>query len=530
MKRLLLLLFAISTTLSLLADSWTDYSTGITWQYTQSQGKVMLGRGDSYDGYTAVPASTEGNLIVPEYIAGYPVVGLNVYAFNGCSKLISITLPNSVTQIRDDAFRNCSRLTSVNIPNGVTTISAYIFSGCEALRSIELPASVTTLGGGAFSKTGLEYLSIPEGVKEIPSYCFSDSTALKSITFPSSLTKIAGSAFDGCSSLSYLKIPEGVTEITGDFRVDRALTIILPKSLITWSGITHLSWDDTKAATVYAYCPPSETSTRFDACSNLFYTRENKEAWEKAIVKMSESSRPLTWGLMSDHLKTMVRVVVVPAMSGSWSFENDEVAEGETVTLKATANEGYLFMGWSSVEEGLSSTDSSFSFAVPRQPITLVAMFLPKALIEGLIDEKIDGRIDGESLLTKEQAEAKTEATIEEKKEAGELFDQAGVDAKVEATITEKVDNKELVTRESIQEMALGTPIIEVENAQAKVGISLKRASTLDGEWEEVTLDVGAAEVDNGTVKVSVPAEDNVAFYKFVVPDGLQTPAQEETP
>ena len=187
-------------------------------------------------------------------------------------------------------------------------------------------------------------------------------------------------------------------------------------------------------------------------------------------------------------------------------------------------------MGWSSTEGSISGTDETLTFTMPEKPITLVATFLPKTLIENLINEKIDIRIDGEALLTKEQAEAKTEATIEEKKEAGELFDQAGVDAKVEATITEKVDNKELVTRESIQEMALGTPIIEVEGAQAKVGISLKRTSNLDGEWEEVALNAGAAEVDNGTVKVSVPAEDNAAFYKFVVPDGLQTPAQDETP
>ena len=480
----------------------------------------MLGRGESYDGYTAVPISTAGDLIVPAYIAGYPVVGLNAYAFKGCSNLISITLPDSVTQISNYAFYNCSKLTSVNIPNGVTTISSSIFNGCKALRSIELPTSVTTLAGSAFAKTGLEYLSIPEGVKEIPARCFEDSQALQSITLPSSLTKIAGSAFDGCLSLTRLNIPEGVTEIAGDFWVDRALTIILPDSLTTWSGIKRY-WDDAQAVTVYTYCPPSEKSTRFDACSNLFYTRENKEAWEKAIIKMSASSRPLAWGLMSDHLKTVVRVVVVPAASGAWAFENDEVAEGEAVTVKATANDGYLFMGWSSAEEGLSSTDSTFSFAVPKQQITLVATFLPKALIEGLIDKQIDGRIDGEALLTKEQAAAKTEAAIEEKKEAGELFDQAGVEAKVEASIAEKVASKELVTRESIREMALGAPVIEVDGGQAKVGISLRKASALDGAWEEVTPD--QAEVEGQRVKVTVDAKDGTAFYKFVVPDGEQS-------
>ena len=524
MKRLLLLLFSISLTFPLFALYWNDPSTGITWTYTvSSQGKVTLGRGNSMDGYTAISKKTKGDLIVPAYINGWPVVELSWYAFYGCTELTSITLPNTVTEIGVGAFKLCSSLTSVNIQNGVKTIASDTFSGCESLKMIKLPDTITTLDSKAFFESGLVHLDIPDGVKEIPKDCFSGAKALQSITFPATLTKIDGSAFYGCRALSYLTIPNGVTEISGYLYATGAQTIILPESLTTWSGTASA-----KNASVFAYCPPPNDLTQLKYCSNLFYSEKYKTEWEDCLSKMSD--RPTAWGLMSDHLKSVVKAIVVPAMAGSWVFENNEVAEGTPVTVNAMANEGYLFMGWSSTENNVSSSALSLTFALPRQPIMLVATFLPKTSIEGMIDQRLDTRIDGESLLTKEQAEAKTEATIEEKKEAGELFDQAGVDAKIEATITEKVDNKELVTRESIQEMSLGSPIIEVEDAQAKVGISLKRASTLDGEWEEVALDAGAAEVDNGTVKVSVPAEDNAAFYKFVVPDGLQTPVQKETP
>ena len=87
MKRLLLLFFAISTTFSLLADSWTDYSTGITWQYTQSQGKVTVGIGKNSP---AVPKSTKGDLVIPDFIAGYPVVKIASYAFYGCESIMKL--------------------------------------------------------------------------------------------------------------------------------------------------------------------------------------------------------------------------------------------------------------------------------------------------------------------------------------------------------------------------------------------------------------------------------------------------------
>lgn len=494
MKRLLLLFFAISTTFSLLADSWTDYSTGITWQYTQSQGKVTVGIG--IENSPAVPKSTKGDLVIPDFIAGYPVVKIASYAFYQCESIRSLTIPASVTSIGMRAFGDCRKLKSVNIPDGITSIGPYTFAYCEALTSITLP----------------------EGVIEIGESAFQGCTTLNEPHLPSTLKTIGVCAFVYCSSLQNITIPDGVIDIgDGAFSVTGLKVLTLPESVLSCYELREIT-------TVYMKGNvPAKFSAMYVDC--VYYTKQYASQWEFFFRNAPEKA-PAEWYCMDEY----VNVIVSPATAWAAPFNRKAVILNEKVSITAEATDGYIFLGWGSNQPGIGGMDAALTFTMPETEVTLVAMFLPKALIEGLIDEKIDGRIDGESLLTKEQAEAKTEATIEEKKEAGELFDQTGVDAKVEATITEKVDNKELVTRESIQEMALGTPIIEVENAQAKVGISLKRASTLDGEWEEVTLDVGAAEVDNGTVKVSVPAEADAAFYKFVVPDGLQTPAQEETP
>ena len=75
---------------------------------------------------------------------------IGVCAFDGCSSLTSITIPNSVTSIGRSAFDGCSSLTSITIPNSVTSIGQYAFSGCISLTSITIPNSVTKISYCAF--------------------------------------------------------------------------------------------------------------------------------------------------------------------------------------------------------------------------------------------------------------------------------------------------------------------------------------------------------------------------------------------
>ena len=71
-------------------------------------------------------------------------------AFSTCTKLTSITIPNSVIEIDDSAFSNCTSLTSVTIPNSLTTIKTSVFLNCTGLTSVIIPDSVTSIIVGAF--------------------------------------------------------------------------------------------------------------------------------------------------------------------------------------------------------------------------------------------------------------------------------------------------------------------------------------------------------------------------------------------
>ncbi len=63
-----------------------------------------------------------GEIIIPAKYNGQQVIALDDNAFNGCSKVTTITIPEGVTYIGRDAFMNCSSNVTVNIPSSVKTI------------------------------------------------------------------------------------------------------------------------------------------------------------------------------------------------------------------------------------------------------------------------------------------------------------------------------------------------------------------------------------------------------------------------
>lgn len=177
------------------------------------------------------------------------VTSIGYKAFNCCTGLASVAIPNSVASIEEGAFQYCSSLPSVSIPNGVTSIGEYAFACCSSLTSVTIPSSVTSVGGWTFSGcSGLTSIKVDEGNTTYDSRDNCDAiiktetnelvTGCKNTVIPNSVTSVGGGAFDGCSGLTSITIPNSVTSIGWTaFRGCTSLTsITIPNSVASIGG------------------------------------------------------------------------------------------------------------------------------------------------------------------------------------------------------------------------------------------------------------------------------------------------------
>ena len=93
------------------------------------------------------------------------VTTIKDYCFNQYDSLVKIKIPSSVSSIGNYAFSECSKLSKIKIPSSVTSIGKYCFNNCISLLKIEIPSSVTSIGDYAFYISLLK-IEIPSSRKK----------------------------------------------------------------------------------------------------------------------------------------------------------------------------------------------------------------------------------------------------------------------------------------------------------------------------------------------------------------------------
>ena len=129
------------------------------------------------------------DVTIPSRYQGKPVTTIGHAAFFN-SAVTSVTIPDSVTSISDEAFINCPKLTNISIPNSVTYIGFSAFSSCTSLKSITLPSSLSFISGALFlGCSQLTTIHIPVSVTSIGNNAFADCPSLMTVTYPGSKTQ-----------------------------------------------------------------------------------------------------------------------------------------------------------------------------------------------------------------------------------------------------------------------------------------------------------------------------------------------------
>jgi hypothetical protein len=173
------------------------------------------------------------NIVIPDTLFGLKVTKIGKGAFSGqsfWSDVVSIVIPDTVTEIGDEAFINLVALSKVTLGKGLVKIGAKAFAGWVSLESIVIPDSVTEIGDEAFRNSESDFKYI-EGVRVETIDRKPKKVGLTSVTLPKGLKKIGLGVFAGNNltefpaSWPFDAIPTNV------FSANQITTLVIPNNI-----------------------------------------------------------------------------------------------------------------------------------------------------------------------------------------------------------------------------------------------------------------------------------------------------------
>ena len=318
-----------------------------------SEGLEFALLGNSY-AVSGIGTCTDTDLVIPSVYNGLPVTVIWDDAFEDCTGLTSVAIPDSVTTIGAGAFRSCVNLTSVMIGNSATSIGGGAFASCSALTSITIPDSVTSIGRDAFFGTAYyndeqnwensvlyigKYLieasrdlsgnyTIKGGTVLIADGAVAGCFDLTSVTIPDSVTSIGEDAFYWCKNLTNVTIPNSVTSIgSGAFAYCESLTsITIPDSVTSIGEYAFYGCDSLTSITI----GNSVTVIGDSAFTRTAYYI-NEQNWENGVLYIGKYLIEADSDLSGDYtIKEGTALIADYAFSNCHSLTSITIPDGVT--------------------------------------------------------------------------------------------------------------------------------------------------------------------------------------------------------
>ena len=238
-------LFTMALTLLSIIGTWAyDFKVdGLCYNFHyNSNNEVYVTYEQEPNIWGNIPAYTSlsGDITIPSSVSyegqNYSVTSIGNRAFADC-RLTTVTIPNSVTSIRNEAFHGCKALWSVTIPNSVTSIGSDAFHYCSALTSVTIPNSVTSIGSRAFySCYALSHIRCDATTPPtLDSYVF-DQTDLQLVFVPAGTATAYANAWG--NNYTYI---DSETEVTVHVETADQLTAAIVAQGATPASVTKLT-------------------------------------------------------------------------------------------------------------------------------------------------------------------------------------------------------------------------------------------------------------------------------------------------
>ena len=175
---------------------------------------------DVYENNTAVISGYTGNekdIVFPDTVDGYPVVGIGKVDFRSRfkSKKITVKTGSNTLFISGSSFDYCYGIKKVVLNEGLTVIFRGAFGFAESLTEINFPSTLEEIGDSAFydfKKLKTFDLSKTK-LRKISAGCFSECADAEKVMLPETVCRIEKEAFFRDKSLADINIPRALTEI-----------------------------------------------------------------------------------------------------------------------------------------------------------------------------------------------------------------------------------------------------------------------------------------------------------------------------
>lgn len=182
--------------LDYLVISGIDRTLAVTWTSNESK----------YNSVTAVPSTVEYDGET------WTVTEIGKYAFSDVPGLGNVTIPETVTAIRNGAFWD-SNLQGITLPESILIIEDDAFNNTK-LKSITIPSSVVEFGDDiCYANIQLEEIVFPNNLQAVPNGFAQGCSVLEEVNLPASVKSIGQFAFSECAGLTSIDLPEGLTKL-----------------------------------------------------------------------------------------------------------------------------------------------------------------------------------------------------------------------------------------------------------------------------------------------------------------------------